>query len=192
MKLPRMLLPLIPMTALLASCGGPSTPAPSAVSGSVQTGVTTTLTTDAGDQAMTAEERLILTATNAARAKGQTCGKTYYPAAPAVTWNGYLAASARAYAQDMATRNYFHYDHTDLQGRKPSQRMEAAGYTDWRRVAENIAAGVTVNTVVDEWIASETHCENLMDPNLKEVGIGLATSRTSTYGTYFVQDFGTR
>ena len=103
-----------------------------------------------------------------------------------------LAAAARAYAQDMATRNYFHHDHTDLQGRKPSQRVEAAGYTGWRRVTENIAAGVTVKTVVNEWIASETHCVNLMDPNLKEVGIGLTTSRTSTYGTYFVQDFGTR
>ena len=192
MKLPRMLLPLIPMTALLASCGGPSTPAPSAVSGSAQTSPTAIQNADAGDQAMTADEQLILAATNAARATGQTCGKTFYPAAPAVTWNGYLAAAARAYAQDMATRNYFHHDHTDLQGRKPSQRVEAAGYTGWRRVTENIAAGVTVKTVVDEWIASETHCVNLMDPNLKEVGIGLTTSRTSTYGTYFVQDFGTR
>lgn len=180
-----MLLTLLPAAALLASCGGAGTPSPS-------TPTPQTVAPQTGDQSIGADERGILDATNAARATGRYCGKVFYPAASALTWNGHLAGAARGYAQDMATRNYFHYDHSDLEGRKPTQRMEAAGYTGWRRAAENIAAGVTVGTVVNEWIASESHCVSLMDPQLREVGIGVASSRTSTYGTYFVQDFGTR
>ena len=35
---------------------------------------------------------------NATRAQGRSCGGKYMPAAPAVTWNGYLAAAAKALA----------------------------------------------------------------------------------------------
>ncbi|GGR90108.1 CAP domain-containing protein [Deinococcus sedimenti] len=179
---------LLPLSALLASCGGPSTP--SAVGSSVSTGAQSGAVRDAGSQTMSIEEAQILSALNAARAVARTCGGQRFEAAAPVTWNGYLAAAARAHAADMAKRHFF--DHVTPDGVKPAQRMEAAGYTDWTKAAENIAAGFVVSNVMQGWIDSPSHCKTLMDPALKEVGIGYTYQPGSPYGTYWVQDFGTR
>ncbi len=41
------------------------------------------------------------------------------------------------------------------------------------------------------WINSPRHCENLMSPDLREIGVGGVTVPGSQYSTYWVQDFGT-
>lgn len=190
------LLPLLLLPVLaLASCGGTSTPTPTTntnVSGNTTTNPTPTApkALDAGDQTMTAEETQVLKELNAARAVGRTCGTKYMAAAPAVTWNGYLAAAARGHASDMATRGYF--AHTSPDGITMKDRANAAGYTGWTELGENIAAGYTLNSVTQGWLDSATHCETLMDPKLKEVGIAYVYRAGSQYGTYWVQDFGTR
>ena len=73
--------------------------------------------------------------------------------------------------------------------------MTAAGYK-WSRSAENIAAGQkTPEEVVQSWINSPGHRVNLLDPNLKEIGVGYyflaADTGTTNYNSYWAQEFGT-
>ena len=186
-------LPLLLVPVLLASCGGTSTPTPSnalAVGSTSATSSTPRAAHDSGDQTRSAEEQSVFEQLNAARAQGRSCGGKYMPAAPAVTWNGYLAAAARGHANDMADQGYF--AHTSPSGLTMKQRAEKAGYTGWRDLGENIAAGYTVRDVIQGWLDSPSHCETLMDPALKEVGMSYVYKPGSKYGTYWVQDFGTR
>ena len=141
---------------------------------------------------MTEAEKVIFEATNVARGQGRYCARTYYPAVAPVTWNPQLAVAARGYAEEMAKLNYFHHDHTDARGRTMVQRADAAGYLKWMSLGENIAAGQTYSDVVDAWLSSPSHCETLMSPSFKELGIGYAENRATEYVRYFVQDFGSR
>lgn len=174
---------------LLSACG--STSAPASVTAPATTGRPAAgapaPTTPAAPGSVTAQQ--ILDLTNAARARGGSCGtETFAPAAP-LTYNAKLEAAAQGHASDMAARNYF--DHVNTAGVTYSGRVSAAGY-NWRIVAENIAAGqATAEEVVASWLQSPGHCSNILNPALRELGVGYATSRTAKYGTYWVQDFGT-
>lgn len=177
---------IIPMLAL-ASCGSsPAIPDPN----NMPHTNTNTEQQDTGSQSMSKEEAQILQEVNAIRAKGYRCGNTNMAPAAPVTWNGYLAEAARGHARDMATRNFF--DHTNPDGQDVAHRVQAAGYTNWREVGENIAAGFTASNVVQGWLESNSHCTTLMDPALKEMGVGYIYRSSSTYGTYWVQNFGAR
>ena len=177
---------------LLASCGGgPTTPsAPSAVGSTSATSNAPRSAHDSGDQSRSTEEQSVFEQLNATRAQGRSCGGKYMPAAPAVTWNGYLAAAAEGHANDMADKGYF--AHTSPSGATMKQRAEQAGYSGWQELGENIAAGYTVRDVIQGWLDSPSHCETLMDPALKEVGMSYLYKPGSKFGTYWVQDFGTR
>ena len=75
-------------------------------------------------------------------------------------------------------------------------RVSDANY-EWRRVGENVAAGyVTPESVVDGWMNSPGHRENILNPDFTEIGIGYANapdnkSNYSDYDTYWTQVFGT-
>ena len=59
--------------------------------------------------------------------------------------------------------------------------MSAGGGCSISSAVENVAAGYTsIDTVVDAWLASETHCINLMNPAPLE--LGLACSDASNGG----------
>lgn len=152
--------------------------------------LSTVRTQDSGDQTMSSVERQLLSELNAARSVSRTCGTTVMPAASAVTWNGYLASAARHHAADMAARKFF--SHTNPDGHGIKERAEAAGYTGWKELGENILAGEDVSVATQKWLESPSHCKTLMDPAFKEVGIGSVDQPGTPYGTYFVQDFGTR
>lgn len=130
----------------------------------------------------------LLSAINARRATGTTCGGTWYPAVPALAVQSQLTNAAQGHAADMATNNYF--SHTAPNGADPIARMTAAGYrgTAW---AENIAAGQTsVDEVMTAWWNSSGHCENFMAGFVSQIGFGLAQNPSSTYGIYWVADMG--
>ena len=140
--------------------------------------------------ASTAMQQEVLTYLNAARSKSCVCGTTTYPAAPALALNAKLNTASDNHAIDMATYNYF--SHTGRDGSKPWDRMTRAGYV-WRAAGENIAAGyTTARAVVDGWLKSPGHCANIMNPNYKEVGVGYGYTTTSTYKSYWVNNFGTQ
>lgn len=98
-----------------------------------------------------------------------------------------LTAAALAHSTDMAARDFF--AHESPEGRSVADRVTAAGYA-YRIVAENIAAGQRdAAEVVTGWMNSPGHRANILNPELRQIGVGRAAG--GTYGTYWVQVFGT-
>jgi uncharacterized protein YkwD len=108
--------------------------------------------------------------------------------------NAQLMRAAQDFADYLARTDTF--SHT-ADGKRPSQRMSEHGY-QLCLAAENIAweynsAGYTsaglARAFVTGWRHSPEHRKNLLDPDLEEIGVGIAHSdRTGRY--YAVQDFG--
>jgi uncharacterized protein YkwD len=122
---------------------------------------------------------------NEARARGSRCGERSFAPAPPVKLSGTLAGVALGHAADMAQHNYF--EHQDLAGHSPADRVRAVGYPE-KLVGENIAYGPkTAEEVVQGWLHSPGHCENIMDPRFAEMGIAYAAGRASKRGLYWVQ-----
>ena len=88
-----------------------------------------------------------------------------------------LARAARAHSEDMGRRRFFAHDTPD--GTEPAERITAAGY---RRsgvmVGENLAWGeetaATPAEIVEGWMESPGHRANILRPEFREIGIGLA------------------
>lgn len=130
-----------------------------------------------------AERALLLV--NEARARGAQCGHRTFGRAPPLQLSGILSEVASEHAVDMAEHNYF--DHIDLRGASPADRIHAVGYRE-RLVGENIAYGVdSAKEAVQGWLHSPEHCENIMDPRFREMGIGYAAGTTARRGLYWVQ-----
>ena len=122
---------------------------------------------------------------NDVRARGARCGERNFPPAPALALSGTLANVAFGHAADMAEHDYF--EHRDLNGQLPADRVRAVGYRE-KVVGENIAYGPkSVEEVVQGWLDSPGHCENIMDPRFAEMGIAYATGRSGRHGLYWVQ-----
>ncbi|GAA0503706.1 hypothetical protein Ade02nite_35550 [Paractinoplanes deccanensis] len=98
-----------------------------------------------------------------------------------------LIEAANRHAADMARRDYFEHDSPN--GDNAGDRVSRTGY-DWKRYGENIARGAdSAWEVVDGWMHSPVHRENILDCGLHEMGLGLAIARDRT--PYWVQDFAT-
>ena len=110
---------------------------------------------------------------------------------PPVTANSKLDQAAQRHAEDMLARHYF--AHESPEGHTIRERAKEAGY-DWRAIGENIAEGQTsVAEVMSTWMHSPGHRHNILSPDFKELGTGLALGRSGgEYRTEWVQDFGTR
>ena len=122
---------------------------------------------------------------NEVRARGARCGERSFGPAPPVKLSGTLATVAFGHANDMAAHNYF--EHQDLAGRSPADRVRAVGYQE-KLVGENIAYGAkSAEEVVQGWLESPGHCENIMDPRFAEMGIAYAAGQASKHGLYWVQ-----
>jgi uncharacterized protein YkwD len=87
-----------------------------------------------------------------------------------------IARIAQAHADDMAAHGYL--SHTDRAGRNPLQRAQGSGLSGFRLLAENIGAssirGDRVASVVEQWLRSPSHRENLLTPAFRATGIGVA------------------
>jgi uncharacterized protein YkwD len=122
---------------------------------------------------------------NDVRARGARCGARQFAPAPALALSGTLSGVASGHANEMAEHNYF--EHQDLAGLSPADRVRAVGYRE-KLVGENIAYGPeSIEEVVKGWLDSPGHCENLMDPRFVEMGIAYATGRVTRRGLYWVQ-----
>jgi uncharacterized protein YkwD len=98
-----------------------------------------------------------------------------------------LVTAARAHSTDMIKANFF--DHTGSNGSDFVQREVAAGYPKNGASAENIAYGYrTPAEVMNGWMHSAGHRENILDCESTAVGVGLAMSPSGT--AYWTQDFG--
>jgi len=123
----------------------------------------------------------MLDSVNAWRARGCVCGTDTMPPVPLLSWNDTLARAAGAHATDMYDNDYF--SHIAPDGSSPIQRAMQAGYAgDY--IGENIAEGYTsLASVMQAWMASEDHCQNIMDSTWSSMGAASA-------GTYWDQEFG--
>jgi uncharacterized protein YkwD len=122
---------------------------------------------------------------NEVRARGARCGELSFGPAPPVRLSGTLAGVAFGHANDMARHDYF--EHEDLAGRSPADRVRAVGYQE-KLVGENIAYGPkSADEVVQGWLDSPGHCENIMDPRFAEMGIAYAAGQSSRRGLFWVQ-----
>jgi uncharacterized protein YkwD len=122
---------------------------------------------------------------NDARSRGVRCGGRSFGPAPPLRLSGTLAGVAFGHAADMAAHEYF--EHEDLSGRPPAQRVRAVGYPE-KLVGENIAYGPqSSEEVVQGWLDSSGHCENIMDSRFTEMGIAYAAGHGSRRALYWVQ-----
>lgn len=123
----------------------------------------------------------LLPAVNQLRTAGCRCGDTLMPPVAPLVWNDVLASSAGQHVQDMIQQGYF--SHLSPDGTPPIQRAVQAGYAALY-VGENIARGYRNSAaVVEGWLASESHCRNMMDSTYSEMG-------AAAQSTYWVLDLG--
>lgn len=181
------------MALLFVACGGASTAPTQVVDGA---------TFEAAEKTTQDE---ILDAINKARSVARDCndGKGLVSAAPALTWNDELYASAYEHSYDLAQSDTFsHYgsgtvsDVTGSNNNKASyfnERIRANGYVNYKTIGENIAGGQSsIEEAVKAWIASPTHCTNLMNAEFKEIGVAVVTNNNSEYKIYWTQNFGSK
>lgn len=132
----------------------------------------------------------ILQLANDARSRPRRCGSKSFPAVPPLALESHLTSAAREHARDMARHDML--EHTGSDGSRPDQRVTRSGYK-WRATGENIASGPTTpEEVMQGWLASPGHCENIMSPRFTEMGIAWVVDPKSDSGVYWAQVFGSR
>lgn len=104
--------------------------------------------------------------------------------------NTTLDEAARLKAEDMAAKGYFAHYAPD--GTTPWYWFGVAGYS-FTNAGENLAVHFTdSDEVVDAWLRSPAHRDNIMSQNFTEIGVGTARGTYDGYDTVFVvQLFGT-
>ena len=168
----------------------PTEPAPSPAptpTSPTPTGGTTVTGCDGSSVTLTGDESAELQLHNAERARNGLVAFCVHPA---------LVGAARAHSQDMVARSYF--SHTSADGRSFVDRVNGAGYTGWTNLAENIAWGSgslgEPSTIFTNWMNSTGHRANILNPNLREIGIGVASGSFQGYAgaRVYTANFGTR
>jgi uncharacterized protein YkwD len=99
-------------------------------------------------------------------------------------WDDKIAQVARNHSADMANKSYF--DHTNLEGQSPFDRMDAAGIS-FSTAAENIAAGQASAIFAHEaWMNSKGHRANILG-DCEKLGVGVYFG--GDYYVYYAQNF---
>jgi uncharacterized protein YkwD len=139
------------------------------------------------DQCMSDFDIDMLAAVNNARVQPRDCGNGNLPSVPALAWHCRIEIAALNHSQDMASNDFF--SHTGSTGSTSGQRVSDAGYQS-NSVAENIAAGYgSIASVMDGWLNSTGHCENIMRNSVTEFGAARVDESGATYPNYWTQNF---
>jgi uncharacterized protein YkwD len=95
-----------------------------------------------------------------------------------------LTQAAQLKANDMAEKGYFAHNSPD--GKTPWYWLEQVGY-QYLYAGENLAIDfVDSKDVTEAWLASPGHRANMLNPNLKEIGIATAVGLYQGRETTFV------
>jgi uncharacterized protein YkwD len=196
----------------IIGCGGGSSGSSTAVASETHASASTVSISDPSNAPILSESTIndYMKAINEARAKegGQDCGEYgHFDPAPPLAWSDELYHAAYEHSYDMATSDTFTHDGSGTdsdwtaqvqnlgRGSLLQERVENNNYTHWLKIGENIAAGTNFRTAeqtVQAWLSSPKHCENLMNPEFKEVGMSVVYDESSYYHYYWTQDFGSR
>lgn len=109
---------------------------------------------------------------------------------PPVVYNDQLSDAARRKAADMFAKDYWAHNAPD--GTKPWSFILAAGY-NYLHAGENLARDFTnPQAVVDAWMASPTHRDNIINAHYQDIGIAVVDGQLGgVETTLVVQMFGT-
>ena len=115
-----------------------------------------------------------------------------------LTENDKLARAAAGHSADMVARTYF--AHEGLDGSTIRDRIGATGYIPSRGrwvIGENLAWGTgalaTPRAIVNAWMNSAGHRENILHPDYKEIGLGVVVgnpARPTGAGATYATEFG--
>ncbi len=107
-----------------------------------------------------------------------------------VKLNSTLSQGAQLKAGDMFAFDY--WAHQSPSGREPWEFFREVGY-DYRVAGENLARDfMQSNEVVEAWMESPTHKENILNPKYKEIGVAVVNGTLGGIKTTLVvQFFGT-
>ncbi len=104
---------------------------------------------------------------------------------PPLAWNPLLDKAAQRHSDDMASKGFI--DETGSDGSSPRQRIEATGYAAWpqqRIWAESLYAGQgAFEEALAFFLSDEGQRRIVLNPGLREVGIGIAKDNLRTYWT---------
>ncbi len=96
-----------------------------------------------------------------------------------------LSALALSYSKQMARTN--HFDHSDVNGKRLENRLEAAGITSWTMAGENLAKTINAPEPAKEatrgWQLSQGHSENLYNADYDYAGTGVYFKNNECYIT---------
>jgi uncharacterized protein YkwD len=133
---------------------------------------------DGRDQSV---EKRVIELVNRMRVKGAKCGSRYYRGTRPVVWNDTLGKVSLKHSLDMAGKENLGHAGTDGSG--PGERIARFGYK-WMIYGENVGEGyLTPEEVVNGWLRSQGHCENIMNPAFKEAGAAFAKGTRRIYWT---------
>jgi uncharacterized protein YkwD len=125
---------------------------------------------------------------NAERARGVVCKGSAGETSSTVTagplrWSPGLAAVAAAQADEMVLLHQM--SHLDSQNRALAARLSAKGYR-FSNAVENVAVGYpSLDMAVDAWLASSTHCINLMNTTVLELGVACSDASPDPHDRYW-------
>lgn len=133
-------------------------------------------------------EEEVLERVNDWRTQGADCGGTVMAGDQApLEMDDVLRGAARALSQDMAERSFF--DHVDPDGNDPEDRLILAGFEGSYPWGENIAWGQPdPETVVEGWIGSPPHCQNMLMPDYEVIGVGYYNLPDDASGHWWTQE----
>jgi uncharacterized protein YkwD len=127
---------------------------------------------------MTKQERRLLELVNKERVKADL---------PELRPHPLLFKAARGHSANMAKQRKMEHI---LDGKRPSQRVEATGY-DWDKVTENLITAdqtdVPLEKIVKGWMDSQIHRDNILMKDVTETGLGIATNAKGEI--YYTQIF---
>jgi cysteine-rich secretory family protein len=117
----------------------------------------------------------------------------------ALTKNDVLLAAALEHSHDMVDNKFFSHDSSsgdDFEGRIIRFRYAPTNVL-WE-AGENLAWGTlslsTPASIVDSWMHSPEHRDNILNPDFKELGVGIVTSTPEgdVNGATYTADFGVK
>lgn len=124
------------------------------------------------------DKNIVLSLVNEYRTTGADCGEEYHAPVDPLQWNDKLQSAAQAHSDDIHENEFM--GHSGSDGSSPGDRLNRVDY-HWSTYGENVAMGETLTeeTVVDGWMASPSHCKNIMNGSFEE----MAVARTEMYWT---------
>jgi len=112
----------------------------------------------------------VIRLTGLRRSSPNSCG----PGGSILSKHNQLTQAAQDHSKDMDENNYF--SHTGRDGSTHLDRARRAGYGS-SFVGENIANGQrTPSEVMQSWMSSSGHCENIMKAEYNDIGVGYVNS----------------